>query len=106
SHTFKKLRVINDSTQECEISVGVADKYSFTVRYSCPTLETGKGWLELRAADGVLMKREQVEFNRSRPGKVNYINSTSGSMINAGTYKIRIITEPATGIIMTAVDVQ
>src|SRR5690606_8523915 len=85
SQTFRKVSRIDENTQACTIEVGVADNYSFTARYSSPAPETYSGWLELRAADGTLLKKERVEFNQSRPGKVNYLNSTTDGMINAGT---------------------
>ncbi|ALJ01732.1 glycoside hydrolase (plasmid) [Rufibacter tibetensis] len=80
---------------EWSISVGVADIYALEVRYHNPLKKTFTGKLEVFAADGTLMKEEPVEFTSTRTGKWNYLNSTTGSMINAGQYTIRLTSTEA-----------
>ena len=89
-----------------DITVGVADTYSLTITYHNPHEKIVKGRLELRAADGTLMKEEEVEFTPTRPGKSNYINSSTGSMINAGNYTVRLTSDEAEQISINALDVQ
>lgn len=91
---------------EWDIAVGVADVYSLTVSYNNPGEKNVSGKLELFAADGTLMKTETVEFTPTRPGKSNYINSSTGSMINAGNYKVRLTSATAENISINALDVQ
>jgi hypothetical protein len=91
---------------EWAFSVGVADTYSLTVSYNNPLQQVLKGRLTLLAADGTVMKEEEVEFTPTRVGKSNYIDTTTGSMINAGTYFVRLTADEATGLSINALDVQ
>ncbi|WP_245706142.1 malectin domain-containing carbohydrate-binding protein [Catalinimonas alkaloidigena] len=88
------------------INVGVADIYSLEVKYHNPHEATGTGRLEVRSADGSLMKAEDVEFTETRPGKWNYINTTTGSMINAGDYTVLLISTTAAGVLVDALSVK
>lgn len=88
------------------INTGVGDVYSITIRYTNPSAATKKGHWQLIAADGTVMKTEAIEFTNSREGKWNYFTTTSGSMINAGKYTVRIIAEDAEGVAIGGVDVQ
>jgi hypothetical protein len=88
------------------INTGVGDVYSITFRYSNPSTETRKATWQLIAADGTVMKTEPMEFTTTREGKWNYFSTTSGSMINAGKYTVRIIATDATGVAIGGVDVQ
>lgn len=100
---FKKAAA---NAVEWNISVGVADIYALEIRYHNPLKETFTGKVEIRAADGTLMKEEPVEFTTTRPGKWNYINSTTGSMINAGHYKVRLISTEAENLSVYDLSVQ
>lgn len=86
--------------------VGVADTYSLTVTYNNPTQAVMQGKLQLLAADGTLMKEEAIEFTPTRVGKSNYINTTTGSMINAGQYNVRLSAAAVHGLTVNALDVQ
>lgn len=88
------------------INTGVGDVYSITFRYSNPSTQTRKANWQLIAADGTVMKTEPMEFTTTREGKWNYFSTTSGSMINAGKYTIRIIATDAEGVAIGGVDVQ
>lgn len=101
---FKKASA--DNVLEWPISPGVADTYSFTISYNSPHARPITGRLELLAADGTLMKSEEVTFTNTRPGKWNYINSSSGSMINAGNYIVRLTSKDAEQIVINGLDVQ
>ncbi|QPH40246.1 malectin domain-containing carbohydrate-binding protein [Pedobacter endophyticus] len=91
---------------EWTIGVGVADTYSLTIKYHNPFEQVLKGKLEFLAADGTLMKTEEAEFAPTKAGKWNYLNTNTGSMINAGSYKVRLIATEAKGLYIDALDVQ
>lgn len=89
--TYKNARVAGDTT-EWTFDVGVGDMYSLTLKYrwlAAPAVAT----LELSMADGTLLKRDQVNLSTTLPTKWNYINRTTGTMINAGKYKVRLIVQ-------------
>lgn len=88
------------------MNVGVADVYSLTFRYYNPLAATKKASWQLLQADGTVMKTEPMEFTTTREGKWNYITTTTGSMINAGKYIIRITSTDAEGVAIGGVDVQ
>jgi beta-galactosidase len=96
----------DDSFVEIDIAVGVADTYSLTMSYNNPSTKNIDGRLQFMAADGTMMREEAVTFTPTRAGKSNYINSTTGSMINAGHYKLRIRASSAEGLSINALDVQ
>lgn len=91
---------------EMKIAVGVADEYSVTLKYNAPGKEPIKGELSILAADGTLMKKETVTLQATRPGKWNYIATSTGSMINAGHYTIRFKAQQAMGVAIGGVDIQ
>ncbi|MFW0715045.1 malectin domain-containing carbohydrate-binding protein [Pedobacter sp. N23S346] len=91
---------------EWKIGVGVADTYSLTIKYHNPFKQVLKAKMEFLSADGTLMKTELLEFVPTKEGKWNYINTNTGSMINAGSYKVRLIATDAKGLTIDALDVQ
>lgn len=88
------------------ITPGVADVYSITFRYSNTGTQTRKGQWQLIQADGTVMKTEAIEFTNTRDGKWNYFTTTTGSMINAGKYTVRITATDAEGVAVGGLDVQ
>jgi beta-galactosidase len=88
------------------IDIGVADMYSLTFRYNNPASKPCKATWQLIAADGTLMKTEAMELTNTREGKWNYFTTTSGTMINAGKYTVRITAEDAQGVAVGGLDVQ
>lgn len=101
--TFKSP---SGSSLEWTIVVGVADMYSLTVKYRNPFERSLKGRLEFLSYDGTVMNVQQAVFNSTKEGKWNYFAGSSGSMINAGTYKVRLVPEDASGLSVDALDVQ
>jgi hypothetical protein len=91
---------------EWKFDVGVADMYSLTISYNNPNAKTINGTLEIFSADGTLLKKEDVEFKATRPGKSNYISTTTGTMINAGKYSIQLRAKDASGLSINSLDVQ
>ena len=80
--------------------------YSLNISYNNPNAATAKGTVEILSADGTLLKKEDVEFKTTRPGKSNYISTTTGTMINAGKYIVRLNAKDATGLSINSLDVQ
>lgn len=95
-----------DNEIEWSFSTGVADNYSLTISYNNPKQQVMKGQLQLLSANGTVMKEESVEFTPTRPGKSNYINTTTGTMINAGNYKLKLRSGEAEGLSINSLDVQ
>lgn len=102
--TFKKP---GGDVLEWTINVGVADTYSLTLKYHNPFDRNLSGKIEVLTMDGMVLKpAETVEFNPTKAGKWNYFNTNTGTMINAGTYKVRLTAVDAAGLSMDALDVQ
>lgn len=102
--TFKKP---SGDVLEFHIVVGVADTYSLTVKYHNPFERSLKGKIEVLTLDGTVLKAaESIEFNPTKKGKWNYFNTNTGTMINAGTYSVRLTAEDAAGLSIDALDVQ
>lgn len=96
----------NETAIEWNINIGAADIYSLNIRYANETSKNLSGKLEIVAADGTVMKAEQIIFTNSRPGKWNYISTNTGSMINAGNYIMRITADDAIGVGVSGLDIQ
>ncbi|RTQ51650.1 DUF4982 domain-containing protein [Hymenobacter gummosus] len=103
SVTFKEA---SGAALEWTIQTGVADVYSLTVRYANPVGRPLTGKLTVSAADGTLLREETVELVPSKPGKWNYLASSTGTMINAGSYRIRLTATDAAGLSVSGLDVQ
>jgi len=88
------------------INTGVGDVYSITFRYYNPATAIRKATWQLIQADGTVLKTEPMEFTTTREGKWNYFTTTSGSMINAGKYTIRITAADAEGVAIGGVEIQ
>ncbi|MGI4867782.1 MAG: malectin domain-containing carbohydrate-binding protein [Janthinobacterium lividum] len=104
SITFKEAR---GGALEWTIQVGVADTYSLTFRYANQLTKPLAAKLTIVGADGkLLIKEEQVELVPSKPGKWNYLTSSTGTMINAGSYRIQLSATDAAGLSVSGLDVQ
>lgn len=105
-----RLQFIADSSLsyvEWEIHVGVADVYSLTFKYHNPFQTIQQGAFEVLTVDGsVLTPRTPVAYQPTREGKWNYIDQTTGTMINAGTYRVRLYSQDAKGIYIDNLDVR
>lgn len=97
----------NDGWMEFEIKVGVADVYALTLKYHNAFTEAREATIELITLDDVVLKpAENMRLEPTREGKWNYIDTDTGTMINAGTYRIRVKSIDAKGIYIDAVDVK
>jgi beta-galactosidase len=114
-HVLKKVlmgreRVVFDAEAgdalQFEMSVGVADTYSLTLKYHNPTVQVQQVKMEFYAIDGTLMRTESLTLSPTKEGKWNYLNTSTGSMVNAGKYLVKFVTADAKGLAIDALDVQ
>lgn len=92
---------------EFEIKVGVADVYSLTFKYHNPFKEVKTASVEVVTLDGMVLKpAELIQLDPTREGKWNYFNTNTGTMINAGTYKVRLKAIDAKDVYVDGLDVQ
>ncbi|UOQ96757.1 malectin domain-containing carbohydrate-binding protein [Hymenobacter sp. 5317J-9] len=103
SITFKEP---SGGSLEWSIQVGVADTYSLTFRYANQLTRPLSALLTVALADGTVLKTEKVELLPSRPGKWNYLTTSTGGMINAGSYRVRLAATDAAGLSVSGLDVQ
>ena len=64
------------------------------------------GKLQLIDAGNTMMLEEPVSFTFTREGKWNQFTINTGSQINAGNYKVRLVIEKAKGLAISGIDVQ
>lgn len=88
------------------IQVGVADVYSLTLKYHNPQTVDQTVKLEFFTASGTLMKSENLLLNPTKEGKWNYVNTNTGTMVNAGAYLVRITAADQQVFYVDALDVQ
>ena len=93
-------------TLEWKFETGVADIYSLTIKYVNPLMSDMKATLRLLAEDGTLLRTEQVLFTPTKTGKWNYLSTSTGSMINAGAYRLQLIPGNAVGLGISGLEVQ
>lgn len=92
---------------EWTISVGVADTYSLTIKYHNPLEKVLQARLAIVATNGTVIKKgDLISFPPSKKGKWSYYSTSTGTMINAGTYQIKLIAEDAENLSLDAIDVQ
>lgn len=97
----------DDGWMEFEIKVGVADVYALMLKYHNASKEAREATIELITMDDVVLKpAEQVRLEPTREDKWNYIDTDTGTMINAGTYRIRVRSTDAQDIYIDAIDVK
>ncbi len=77
----------NNNAIEWQINVGVADMYALRFRYINHTGKTVSMQMKLQAADGTLMHEENLQFSPTSEKWATYDSST-GTTINAGNYKV------------------
>ena len=89
------------------IQTGVADTYSLTFRYANQLAKPLAARLSIMGADGkLLIKEEAVELLPSKPGKWNYLATSTGTMINAGSYRVKLTAVDAAGLSVSGLEVQ
>lgn len=90
-----------------EFQVGAADVYSLSVKYHNPFKEVGRAYYEvLDKNKQVLVSKTLVSLEPTRSGKWNYINTDTKTMINAGTYFIKLYGVDCKGVIVDSLEVK
>jgi hypothetical protein len=104
SLTFKEA---SGGTVEWTIQTGVADTYSLTFRYANQLAKPLTARLTIMGADGkLLIKEENVELLPSKAGKWSYLTTNTGTMINAGSYRVKLTGIDAIGLSVSGLEVQ
>ncbi|MBS1567520.1 MAG: glycoside hydrolase family 2, partial [Bacteroidetes bacterium] len=93
-------------TLQWSIHTGVADLYSLTIRYSNSTAQPLTARLQLLDESNHLLHEETVQLSPSLPGKWSYLNSSTGTVVNAGNYRLRLIAVNAASLAIDGLDVQ
>jgi hypothetical protein len=52
------------------------------------------------------MKTEQLTFEPTKAGKWNYLATNTGSMVNAGVYLVRMVSQDTKDLTIDGLDVQ
>ena len=105
----ERLKFVQDegAAVEFTINVGVADTYSLTLKYHNPSGRPVTAKLEVLAADGTVMKAPEIlHLAETKTGKWSYFNTDTGTMINAGRYKVRIWSVDAKDVSIDGLEVQ
>jgi hypothetical protein len=112
------IRLGATDTVRWNVTVGVADMYSLTLRYADTTGSIKTLFMEVIDASGIILKKESLSFAVTPPGKWGYVTTDTGGMINAGRYAIRLMAtgakEPAgaeesagaEGLVLSGLDIQ
>jgi beta-galactosidase len=104
SLTFKEA---SGGAVEWTIQTGVADTYSLTFRYANQLAKPLTAKLTIMGVDGkLLIKEEDVELLPSKPGKWSYLTTSTGTMINAGSYRVKLAGIDAAGLSLSGLEVQ
>ncbi|WP_442591132.1 malectin domain-containing carbohydrate-binding protein [Pedobacter sp. AW31-3R] len=89
------------------VHVGVADTYSLTLKYHNASEKNVSATIEVAALDGTIMKKEEkLILAPTKEGKWNYVNTNTGTMINAGSYIIRLKSIDAIHVSIDGIEVQ
>jgi len=96
----------NSGSVSFAVSPGVADLYALRIKYYNFTDKTLTGKMQLIAADGTVMKEEDISFKPVAKNKSGTISTNTGTSINAGNYKVVITGLQAAGLSITSVEMQ
>jgi len=105
----KKILVFNQAgkgTISWDITPGVADIYTLRVKYANTTGKEYKADLKILAADGTVMKSGELIFGETPKGKWRTVETTTGTSINAGNYKVIVTAINAEGLNISGLEVQ
>jgi hypothetical protein len=88
------------------ITPGVADLYALRIKYYNSTDKTFTAKMKLLAADGTVMKEENLNFKPVAKNKSGMVATTTGTSINAGNYKLVIRGEKCAGLYISGIEMQ
>jgi beta-galactosidase len=88
------------------ISPGVGDKYDLKLKYYNAGEKILTVKMQLEAADGTIMKTEELNFKPVKKNKTGTITTTTGTSINAGNYKVILEAIDADGLAISGLEMQ
>lgn len=90
-----------------QFQVGAADVYSLTIKYHNPSNVYYQGYYEILDKNKqVLVAKTAIQLEPTRPGKWNYITTDTKTMINAGTYFVKLYAVDAKGVMLDNLEVK
>lgn len=103
----KVVRFAGDSGRvSFGLTPGVANLYALRIKYYNQTNQTFTARMQLLAADGTVMKDEQLNFKPVAKNKSGTVATNTGTSINAGNYKLVISGVSANGLVISGVEMQ
>jgi beta-galactosidase len=104
----KVIRFSKDagSSVSFTITPGVADMYALRIKYYNATDKTFTAKMQLQAADGTVMKEENLNFKPVSKNKSGTVATTTGTSINAGNYQLIITGTNAAGLYISGIEMQ
>jgi hypothetical protein len=88
------------------ISPGVGDKYTLRFKYYNREEKSIPVKMQLMAADGTVMKTEDLNFKPVKKNKTGTVTTTTGTSINAGNYKVILMAADASGLAISGLEMQ
>jgi hypothetical protein len=101
-----RLTQPTNNTVEFTFSVGVADTYSVSIRYINQSGSDIPMLIQIEDANGIIMRNDRLTFAPTPGDRFKTLGTTTGTQINAGTYKLRLSNAGAAGIVLDYVEVQ
>ncbi|PZP47706.1 MAG: glycoside hydrolase family 2 [Pseudopedobacter saltans] len=101
-----QLQYSGNDTLVFNFHTGVADIYSLTLKYSNMTDKKLPGKLILENASNTVLKVEEITLDLTKEGKWGLIETNSDSMINAGDYKFKLVTNDAKGLVVSGIEIR
>ncbi len=95
-----------DDGVEFTFSVGVADTYNIAIRYMNQSDENIPMLIQIEDSNGIMMRNDQLSFKPTPDDKFKTLGTTTGTQINAGTYKLRLQNVGVAGMVLDYVEVQ
>ena len=103
---YVKYTKPTDETIAWTINIGVAGKYSLKFRYINATENVIPMNISITDANGILLNNEIIEFSGTTADKWQSLTTTTGTMINAGTYKVKLSSTGKEGLSIDVLEVQ
>jgi beta-galactosidase len=94
------------STLEWKISLGVANLYALRFRYFHTSTESRRINFKVVAADGSILHEEVLNFIPVTEKKWKVVSTSTGTMINAGNYRVVLTSLDAKGLSIRDLEIQ
>jgi hypothetical protein len=95
-----------NSSLSFALTPGVADLYALRIKYYNQSNQTFTAKMQLLAADGTVMKDEELSFKPVAKNKSGTVATNTGTSINAGNYKLVITGIKANGLAVSGIEMQ